>query len=132
MLNFLYYLHQSRLIALLPRNAHGIVRTQKPERIYLDNTNILYALPGTEPNAGTLRETFVHKALQSAGWQPSYAKSGDFRAGEYLFEVGGRNKGNKQIAGVKNAFRLVDNTEAAFGNRIPLWLMSLLKTQGVR
>ena len=122
-----YYLHQAQLIGLLPRQVRGIIRTQKPEKVYLDNTNLLYALPVSEPSVGTLRETFFYNALTTSGVDLGYAKSGDFMTDDYVFEVGGRNKTNKQIAGQANAYRVLDDIDVGFGNRIPLWLFGLLR-----
>lgn len=125
--NYLYYLYQARLVALLPGKVKGNLRTQKPEKVYLDNTNLLFAIPGAEPNLGTLRETFFHNALTSAGIAVGYAKTGDFMTDEYIFEVGGRNKTNKQIAGQENAYRVVDDFDLGVGNRVPLWGFGLLR-----
>jgi predicted AAA+ superfamily ATPase len=124
---YFYYLHQAQLIGLLPRQVRGIIRTQKPEKVYLDNTNLLYALPVSEPSVGTLRETFFYNALTTSGIDLGYAKSGDFMTDDYVFEVGGRNKTNKQIAGQANAYRVLDDIDVGFGNRIPLWLFGLLR-----
>ncbi|MFT7121935.1 MAG: putative AAA+ superfamily ATPase [Neolewinella sp.] len=124
---YFYYLHQAQLIGLLPRQVRGIIRTQKPEKVYLDNTNLLYALPVSEPSVGTLRETFFYNALTTSGVDLGYAKSGDFMTDDYVFEVGGRNKTNKQIAGQANAYRVLDDIDVGFGNRIPLWLFGLLR-----
>ncbi|NJC28353.1 ATP-binding protein [Neolewinella antarctica] len=125
--NYLYYLHQAKLIGLLPRQVRGMIRTQKPEKIYLDNPNLMYALPGADPNLGTIRETFVYNALSTVDIDLGYTKQGDFQTDNYIFEVGGRNKTNKQLAGLPNAYRVVDDLEVGFGNRIPLWLFGLLR-----
>lgn len=124
---YFYYLHQAQLIGLLPRQVRGIIRTQKPEKVYLDNPNLVYALPGGNPNVGTLRETFFYNALKTAGMDLGYSENGDFRTDKYLFEVGGRNKTNKQIADQENAYRVLDDTDVGHGNRIPLWLFGLLR-----
>ena len=124
---YLYYLHQAQLIGLLPKQVRGIVRTQKPEKIYLDNPNLLFSLPTGTPNVGTLRETFFYNALTTVGADLGYGKSGDFQTDRYLFEVGGRTKSNKQIAGQTNAYRVVADTDVGHGNRIPIWLFGLLR-----
>lgn len=125
--DYFYYLHQARIIGLLPRQVNGIIRTQKPEKIYLENPNLLYALPGSKPESGTLRETFVYNALATAGIPLGYPKSGDFETDKYVFEVGGKNKTNHQIKGMTNAYRVLDDVEIGGGNRIPLWLFGLLR-----
>jgi len=84
---------------------------------------------------GTLRETFfVNQILNSFTHWPSQsgqplqtADSGDFLVnGEHTFEIGGKNKGNKQIQGIDNAFIAADETVVGFGNRIPLWIFGFL------
>jgi uncharacterized protein len=53
--------------------------------------------------------------------------TGDFLVnGKYLFEVGGKNKSKKQIAGVESSFILVDSLEIGFVEKIPVWLMGFL------
>lgn len=125
--DYFYYLHQARLIGLLPRQVRGIIRTQKPEKVYLDNPNLLAALPNGPSEIGTKRETFFYNALTTSGIDLGYSKQGDFKTDKYTFEVGGRNKTNKQIAGEPNAYRVLDDFDIGHGNRIPLWLFGLLR-----
>ena len=48
----------------------------------------------------------------------------DFEVEEYVFEVGGRKKGQAQIASVPQGkgFVVKDDIERAVGNIIPLWM----------
>ena len=45
----------------------------------------------------------------------------DFLIGDYTFEVGGKNKGLKQIQGIDKAFIVKDDIESGYLNTIPLW-----------
>jgi hypothetical protein len=95
---------------------------QKPDKIYMENCNLLHALSLTHVETGTERETFFVNQL-SYRHQLEYARHGDFLIdGEYTIEVGGQSKDGKQIADVPNAFIAADNIEYTLGNKIPLWL----------
>ena len=98
----------------------------KPDKLYLENTNIAYALSLTTPDTGTLRETFFLNQL-SAKHFVSYSKKADFFVdNKYTFEIGGKNKTKKQIKGVEESFVIKDRIEYGFDNVIPLWLFGFL------
>ncbi len=122
----LNYLERARLIALLQSGTKGISKMAKPEKIYLNNSNLLYALQPGLINPGTVRETFFQSQL-SVGHKIELPPKGDFIVdGNFLFEVGGKNKTRKQIAGIDNAFIVSDEIEYGFKNKIPLWLFGFL------
>jgi hypothetical protein len=104
----------------------GISVLQKPDKLYLENTNFSYAISYELPNIGSIRETFfLNQLLQNH--QVTYPDKGDFLVdNKYLFEIGGKNKTGKQIAGVENAFIAADNIEYGYDNKIPLWLFGFL------
>ena len=80
---------------------------------------------GTRVNIGTIRELFFKSMLFK--YDLSIPKKGDFLVDEkYLFEIGGKNKGFKQIKDVENSFVVADDIEIGFGNKIPLWLFGFL------
>ena len=86
----------------------------------------MYALLNEQPDTGNLRETFFLNQL-SQNNIVTYPKTGDFLVnGKYLFEIGGKDKTNKQIAGIENAFIAADDIEYGFKNKIPLWLFGFL------
>jgi hypothetical protein len=104
----------------------GISKMNKPEKVYLNNTNLFYALIHGQVNPGNIRETFFYNQLQ-VDHQVLYAPAGDFIVDdEYTFEVGGKDKTQKQIAGIENAYIASDNIEYSHQNRIPLWLFGFL------
>jgi hypothetical protein len=124
--NYLHYLEEAGLIHLLYSSARGISMLTKPEKIYLSNPNLLFALGSSLADKGNLRETFLINQL-SAGHTLHYPKQGDFIVDEkYLFEVGGKNKSPDQIRGIKNAYLVLDEIESGTGNIIPLWLFGFL------
>jgi len=126
MLRFLELLDRANIISLLTADTYGINYLVKPEKIYLENTNLMYAFEPDRVNIGTLRETFFLNQL-NVKHKISYPKQGDFLVdNKYLFEVGGKNKTNKQIAGIKNSFIAADDIEYAYKNIIPLWLFGFL------
>ncbi len=126
LLNFLTILEKAQLILLLRQDVSGLKTLAKPEKIYLNNANINFALANEKPDIGTIRETFFFNQLQVAATVTS-AKKGDFKINDvYTFEIGGKNKGHEQIVGVENAYLALDNAEYGFGNKIPIWLFGFL------
>ncbi len=108
---------------LMKSSSKGLTKLEKPEKIYLDNSNLLYI---TEANIGTVRETFFLNIVSSKH-DVTYPKKGDFLVdNRYLFEIGGKNKGFKQIKDIENSFVVADDIEIGFGAKIPLWLFGFL------
>ena len=128
-LKYLTHLDESRLIRRLFTDLKNVTDLQKPDKMYLDNTNLLYTLSQKMPEIGPVRETFFANQLASAGHVVEYAgfKSGDFRInGDIIVEVGGQDKGFNQIAGQPNAYVAADGIESAFLKKIPLWAFGFL------
>lgn len=125
LLKHLYYLEKAQIVKWLGKDTMGINYLNKPEKLYLNNTNINYALTDL-PNIGNIRETFFLNQI-SAKHFVSYPRQGDFLAdGKYTFEVGGENKSKKQIMNLKESYIVADNIEYSFENKIPLWLFGFL------
>lgn len=124
--NYLSFLEQARLIRQLYYTGISIVTLQKPEKIYLDNTNLAYALTDIAPNEGNLRETFFASQL-AAKHRLNYTSTGDFIVNsKWTFEIGGKNKTSKQIEGLENAWRVIDDVEFPATDALPLWLFGFL------
>jgi len=126
LLNYLTILERGALINLLQSSTKGISSLAKPEKIYLNNTNQIFAFESNKPDIGNLRETFFLNQLQAAS-EVTSAHKADFTVdNQYVFEVGGKNKGHEQIVGLQNAYLALDNLEYGNGNKIPLWLFGFL------
>lgn len=124
--NYLHYLEQAKLISLLQPAGKSTAVLQKPEKIYLNNTNLLYALAEQQVDKGNLRETFFLSQLNAVS-KIAMPKQGDFFVdNKYTFEVGGKDKTIKQIAGIKNAWVVKDDLEFPVGNELPLWMFGCL------
>jgi len=131
---YLEYLKQAHLLNLIRGGDRGYKVLSRPDKIYLENPNLSYALADTT-NAGTIRETFFFNQIcngldrQSALIQSPITTTGqgDFVVqGKYTFEIGGPNKGRKQIQDLDKAYIAADGIEAGFSNKIPLWLFGFL------
>lgn len=124
---YLKYLEDAGIILTISRGSRGLRELEKPEKIYLNNPNLIYAISGQTPvNIGNLRETFFLN-IANALFKVSTPNQGDFLInGKYIFEVGGKNKDFRQIKDVKNSFLAVDDIELGVGNKIPLWLFGFL------
>ena len=126
LLLYLHYLEEIGLTNNLFKTAGGISKLQKPSKIFLENTNLMYALSPEHTNIGNVRETFFANQL---GYRHkiSYSEKGDFLVNEkYVFEIGGKDKNNAQIKELKNAFIVADTIEFGFKNKIPLWLFGFM------
>lgn len=124
--SYLHYLEQAKLIALLHPTGNSVSTLQKPEKIYLNNTNLLYALAEKQVERGNLRKTFFYSQLQVVG-SITVPKQGDFMVDEqYIFEIGGRLKSGNQVKGLPNAKIVKDDIEYPVGHELPLWLFGFL------
>lgn len=124
--DYLRYMGLANLISLLYSDSKGIGLLTKPDKIYIQNPNLMYALAGTRPDPGNLRETFFLSQLVPYN-SVHYPKQGDFLVNNrYTFEVGGRSKTRKQIAGIPDSFLVGDGIETGYRNEIPLWLFGFL------
>jgi uncharacterized protein len=125
-LKYLDLLNKSGLIILLSEYAVSGSMFTKPQKIYLGNSNFMFALCDEKPNKGTMRETFFCHHLK-AKHDVYHSNVSDFLVdNKFTFEIGGKNKNNSQIAGVENSFVAADNLEFGSGTHIPLWLFGFL------
>ena len=124
-LKMLYALQRGGLLLLLSDDAKSPDNLSRPDKIYINNPTMMYALT-PKVDIGTLRETFFCNQLSQAN-EVRYPKAGDFLVDrKYLFEVGGKGKNFDQIKDIPNSYLAVDNTEVGHRNRIPLWMFGLL------
>jgi len=126
LLGYLHNLEEAKLINNIYRKSRGLSALQKPDKIFLENTNLMYLFKGSFADKGNLRETFLCNQLKY-DHEVQYAEQGDFLVGgEYVIEVGGKNKTNKQIKDLNTAYIAADDLEYGYGNKIPLWLFGFL------
>jgi predicted AAA+ superfamily ATPase len=119
-------LQETRLTNHLHKDVSGINRLQKPEKVYLENTNLACTLAENNTDTGNIRETFFLNQL-SYSHRVEYPNHGDFWVDKkFLFEIGGKSKTGKQIKNADNAYIAADNIEYGFDNKIPLWLFGML------
>ena len=125
LLKYLHLLSNAGIINLLTQEGSASSILQKPEKIYINNPTLMLALDESA-NTGTLRETFFMNQI-SVDNKVTAPKAGDFFVQDlYTFEVGGKSKTQKQIAGIENAYTVIADIEFGQGNRIPLWMFGLL------
>ncbi|MCI6823312.1 MAG: AAA family ATPase [Bacteroidales bacterium] len=125
--NYLYMLDKAKLINMLFAEAKTIKKLQKPDKIYIENPNMLYALAEGNVEIGTARETFCINQLRVHHNVEYSKKQGDFRVdGKYTFEIGEQSKGFGQVAGVPDSYVLADDIETPFGHKLPLWTIGFL------
>lgn len=122
---YLLYMEKAGIIGQLRDETGGMRGLGKTEKVYLDNSNLIYALSGENANIGNVRETFFYNQTRLE-LDVTSSKVSDFTIGRYTFEVGGANKSHRQVRDVKNAFIVRDDTEYANGDILPLWAFGLL------
>jgi len=131
---YLESLQDAKLLNLVRSQGRGYEVLTKPDKIYLENSNLMYAI-SENVNIGALRELFFVNQLRNASaLHPGLvdntielsAKGNFIFKSQYTFEIGGKGKGFRQISGVDNSFIVADDIETGFQNKIPLWLFGFL------
>jgi predicted AAA+ superfamily ATPase len=126
LLKYINFLEKAELVDTLGAKSTGNQILNKPQKIYLNNSNLMYALSKNLPDPGTERETFFFNQLKHLH-TISYPKQGDFLVEQkYLFEIGGKNKSQQQIRDHQEPYVVRDEIETGFGQIIPLWLFGFL------
>ncbi len=124
--DYLLYIEEAGLITQLRDQAGGIRSLGKVDKVYLENTNLIYTLTKKErAEIGNVRETFFMNQLRVVD-DPVTSPVSDFLVGDRTFEVGGQGKKQRQIRGVENAFVVKDDIEFGALNVLPLWQLGLL------
>lgn len=124
-LKMLGALERAGLLALVPRKGAKLDNLSRPEKIYCDNTNLMYALVA-RIDEGVKRETYFFNQLRK-GHEIVFSGVGDFLVDDqYVFEVGGKGKTFRQIKDLQDSYVVSDGIEIGLGNRIPLWLFGLM------
>jgi len=126
---YLEYLENAELIYSLRSGKKGYKLVRKPEKIFLENHNLLLALNNnlkTASDLGTVRETFFVNQVKKQS-SLILSEHGDFAVpNQYIFEIGGKNKDFHQIKNLDNAYVVADNIEIGYGNKVPLYLFGFL------
>ena len=122
--DYILFIEEAGMITQLRDSTGGIKGLGKVDKIYLDNTNLIFSLANDNSNTGNIRETFFLNQLR-VKYDVIVSPVADFLIGDYTFEVGGKNKGLKQIQGIAKAFIVKDDIELGYMNTIPLWQFGL-------
>lgn len=123
-LRMLYSLDKAQILSLLTSKTKSYKYLSKPDKIFLNNPNLMHALCPTV-EIGNERETFFNSQM-SVAHEVKFPQKGDFLVNDrYLFEVGGKNKTFDQIKDIPDSFLAVDETEVGLSNRIPLWMFGM-------
>lgn len=126
LLAYLHYLDEVKLCLNLYKEAGGVSKLQKPQKIYLENPNLFYALSGDTGNIGAIRETFFANQV-SYRHRIQYSEKGDFRVDDqFTFEIGGANKTRRQIHDLSESRVVADDIEWGRNHKIPLWMFGCL------
>ncbi|WP_236973561.1 hypothetical protein [Membranihabitans maritimus] len=124
--NYLSQLESGHLLITLKTKGKSISTLQKPDKIYLENTNWAYSLT-TNPDPGNLRETFALNQLLHGKLKVNLPAKGDFVINKDLYiEVRGKKNGQQQVKNYKNHIVASDGIETGFGKKFPLWLLRFL------
>lgn len=125
LLNYLYYLAKADVVMMLNKESTALKQMAKPDKVFLGNPNYAYALGDEQTNIGSVRELFFMNQMR-VKHKVSFTDQTDFLLnGKLLFEIGGKNKTRRQIAGLPNAYLALDNIDIGSPGQIPLWLFGL-------
>lgn len=122
--DYFLFMEQAGLIGQLRNETSGIRGIGKVDKVYLDNTNIIFNLVGEKSNVGNIRESFLFNQMRVNNEVIS-SKTADFDIGNNTFEVGGKNKPQKQIEKDGKSYVVKDDIEFGYLNVIPLWAFGL-------
>ena len=123
--SYIQHLQKARLLNLIHATNKGVSALQKPDKLYLENTLLAYAL-NQVPDKGTLRETFLLNQLINSGHAVHLPNSGDFITDDLIIEVGGKKKGDQQVRSQSEHLLAIDDIENGMGKRVPLWMFGML------
>jgi len=125
-IDYINYLNDAGIFKVIHKDSFGVSLLQKPEKLYLDNTNFAYMLAQDIADIGNIRETFFLNQLSNKH-SITYPNNGDFFVDDkFTFEIGGKSKTNKQIKGIENSYVVADNIEYGYDKTIPLWIFGFL------
>jgi uncharacterized protein len=122
---YVYQLRDARLLNILSAAGKAVSTLQKPDKIFLENTNFAYAI-NPYPDKGNIRETFLLNQLENTGAEVFAPAQGDFLTSSILIEVGGKSKDAKQVKTADSYLVAADDIETGFGTKVPLWLFGFL------
>ena len=117
-------MERAGLIAQLHESTGGVRGLGKVEKVYLDNTNLSFALSSSVPDIGNQRETFFFNQMR-VNHAVFNSPTSDFQIEDKTFEIGGKKKGQKQISEAKEGYVVKDDIETGMGNVIPLWAFGM-------
>lgn len=123
--DLMVWLDKADLINVLHDDTEGYKLLGKVNKIYLNNPNLAYVLADDTPDIGNVRETIFFSWIRVTH-KITASSVADFKVGKYTFEVGGKNKKQKQIQDVEDAFVVKDDIEYGYRNVVPLWAFGLL------
>ena len=126
LLIYLKYLEDAKLINQLYKKSRGLSVLEKPERILMENTNLIELFNGENANTASRRETFVLNQLLHSHKVDFSEESDFFVDSKYTFEVGGKNKKRKQIQEIPDSYIIADDIEFGTDRRIPIWLLGFM------
>lgn len=122
--DYLNLVEKAGMIAQLKDGTGGLGALGKTEKVYLDNTNLLYNFSPQNANAGNVRETFFLNQIRVNNAVTSSTLA-DFEIGDVTFEIGGRSKTQKQLQGAQKGIVVKDDIECGYLNVVPLWAFGL-------
>lgn len=124
--SYFEHLEKANLVRSLLKATEKFNQLENPAKVFLNNSNQLFAISSKAPEMGTVRETYFLSML-AENYQISLPADGDFLVeDQYLFEVGGKNKSRRQLKRSQNGYLVCDGLEHGAGTKIPLWLFGFL------
>ncbi len=121
-MNYLKYLENARLIHLLTKQSDTSVK-KKPSKIYLHNTNLLYAIsPDNVRDCNLCKVFFCNQVVIAEKNNVFDGEKGEFIVGNNTFKITNDNVNTKEV----NLYYITNKHEIGSNNQIPLWLFGFL------
>ena len=118
--DYLTWLEKAGMIMQLRDGTFGMRSLGKVEKVFIDNPSLMNVLTGGNPNIGNIRETFFFNQMR-ANYEVYSSREADFKIDDFTFEIGGKNKSQRQIANIENGIVVKDDIEITYKNIIPLF-----------
>lgn len=121
-MNYIKYLKDARLINMLYTDGDDFPK--KPNKVYIHNSNLLYAVNPQNVNKTTERKTFLYNNLHSKHKVNISKYQLDFCVDQrYHISCEFPNDGSKKYS---KALYAIDDIEVGNKNMIPLWLFGFM------
>ncbi len=126
LLKFLTYLFEARIIISVKNCKDGASYSTKPNRLFLNNSNLIQAICLTPQLSPAVYETFLMNQLQYNHKVHSTNEGVLIVDDEYPFDLEWRTISSKKYISYGESYSINEGIDSQIGTRIPLWMFGFL------